>query len=233
MFRIIFVLDILNGQVVHAVKGEREKYKFIHTFSKVCTSSNPLDIVHDLAPREVYMADLNRLNRSGNNDKIIEQVGWTTQSMVDMGASTMDDVHVGQKLARSIILGTETASKSLLERATSFYPRSISMSIDILRGKVLTNDPFFKVPPIELIQILDSYDINDLIILELGKVGTSCGINRDFLEQVVAHSNHNILLGGGVRGMHDISLLKDIGLQGSLVATSIHNCAIPLDMIQH
>jgi phosphoribosylformimino-5-aminoimidazole carboxamide ribotide isomerase len=68
MFRIIFVLDILNGKVVHAVKGEREKYGPIHNFSKVCESSDPLHIVDELSPRELYIADLNRLEGSGNND---------------------------------------------------------------------------------------------------------------------------------------------------------------------
>ncbi|TFH42564.1 MAG: phosphoribosylformimino-5-aminoimidazole carboxamide ribotide isomerase, partial [ANME-2 cluster archaeon] len=50
--------------------------------------------------------------------------------------------------------------------------------------------------------------------------------------EVVDHSNHNIILGGGIRNLKDISLLKDIGLEGALVATSVHNGSIPVDMIQ-
>lgn len=232
MLRIIFVLDILDGRVVHAVKGEREKYSSIHNFSKVCESSDPLDIVEELAPREVYLADLNRLGASGNNDEVIRDVGWKATSMLDLGASTMDEVHLGNELASSIILGTETATLELVENATSFYPRSINMSIDIKNGQVLTNEPAFKIPPIDLIQMLNGYDINDLIILELSKVGTSSGINTEFLGQVVDNSDHNILLGGGIRDMEDISLLKDIGLVGVLVATSVHNGTLPLDLIQ-
>lgn len=232
MFRVILVLDIFDGQVVHAMKGEREKYRPIHEFSSVCRSSNPVEIVNDLAPQEVYIADLNRLGGRGNNDEIIKRVSWKTRTMLDLGAATMGDMHLGQELAHSIILGTETATESLLENACSFYPRSINMSVDILHGKVLTNEPAFMLPPVELIQMLNSYDINDLIILELSKVGTSSGISSKFLKQVVDHSNHNVLLGGGIRDMNDISLLKDIGLEGVLVATSVHNRSIPMDMIQ-
>lgn len=232
MFRIIFVLDILNGKVVHAVKGEREKYGPIHNFSKVCESSDPLQVVYDLSPKEIYIADLNRLEDSGNNDEVVRQLGWKTSLMLDLGASTMDDVHLGQELAGSIILGTETATLELVESASSFYPRSINMSIDIKDGNILTNEPAFNIPPIDLIQMLNGYDINDLIILELSKVGTSSGINTEFLEQVVDHSDHNILLGGGIRNTDDISHVKDIGLAGVLVATSVHNGALPLDMIR-
>jgi len=53
MFRIIFVLDILNGTTVHAVRGERSKYKPV-TGSRVCDSSSPLDIISALAhPRSI------------------------------------------------------------------------------------------------------------------------------------------------------------------------------------
>ena len=152
--------------------------------------------------------------------------------MLDLGATSMDDVHLGHEMADSIVIGTETATHDLLESATGFYPRSINMSIDIKGGQILTPEPTFKLPPIELIQMLNSYDINDLIILELSKVGTSSGINTEFLQQMVDHSDHNILLGGGVKDKDDISLLKDVGLEGVLVATAVHNGALPLDMIQ-
>ena len=231
MFRVVFVLDIFNGKVVHAVKGEREKYRSIHEFSCVCSNSEPLYIVNELTPREVYIADLNRLRGTGNNDEIIKKMGWKAKSMLDLGALTMDDVHLGQELAQSVVLGTETATENLLEEACSFYPRTINFSIDILGGKILTNEAEFQIPPIKLVKMLNSYDINDLIILELSNVGTSSGINTNFLKEVVDHSNHNIILGGGIRNMKDISLLKDIGLEGVLVATSVHNGSIPLDMI--
>jgi len=232
MFRVIFVLDIFNGKVVHAVKAERKKYSPIHEFSNVCSSSEPLAIVNDFAPREVYMADLNRLRGVGNNDEVIKKIGWKTKSMLDMGASTMDDIHLGKELVQSIVLGTETATEKLLEGACNFYPRSINMSVDILGGKILTNESAFQIPPIDLVQMLNSYDINDLIILEMSKMGTSSGINTEFLKKVVDHSDHNILLGGGIRGYDDISLLKDISFDGVLLATSVHQSAVHLDIIQ-
>jgi len=59
--RCIFVLDILNGAVVHAVRGERNLYEPIAGYSKIVSSSEPLDILHELRPQEVYIADLNQL----------------------------------------------------------------------------------------------------------------------------------------------------------------------------
>jgi phosphoribosylformimino-5-aminoimidazole carboxamide ribotide isomerase len=86
--------------------------------------------------------------------------------------------------------------------------------------------------PHELVKLLNSYSIRDIIILELGKVGTSTGIDTDFLRGVVKLSTHSVLLGGGIRGMADINALKEIGVSGALVATAVHNGSIPMELIR-
>ncbi len=70
--RCIFVLDIFNGAVVHAVRGEREHYQPIDGYSHVVTTSDPLRVLEEIRPREVYVADLNRLTGRGDNLQIIE-----------------------------------------------------------------------------------------------------------------------------------------------------------------
>jgi uncharacterized protein related to proFAR isomerase len=66
-FRVIFVMDLLNGEVVHARRGERDRYQPIHLFSSIVRSSDPLEILELLRPAEVYVADLNRLTKTGDN----------------------------------------------------------------------------------------------------------------------------------------------------------------------
>ena len=41
-FRVIPVIDILNGAVVHAVRGKRSEYKPIE--SVICKSAEPLEV---------------------------------------------------------------------------------------------------------------------------------------------------------------------------------------------
>jgi phosphoribosylformimino-5-aminoimidazole carboxamide ribotide isomerase len=86
--------------------------------------------------------------------------------------------------------------------------------------------------PHELVKLLNGYNIRDIIILELGKVGTSAGIDTDFLHSIVELSTHSVLLGGGIRDMADINALKEIGVNGALVATAVHNGRIPVELIR-
>ena len=51
-FRIIPVLDILNSIAVHAVKGERDKYRPLQ--SKILNTSDPLEIVKVLKHKFWY-----------------------------------------------------------------------------------------------------------------------------------------------------------------------------------
>ncbi len=113
MFRIIFVLDILKGNAVHAISGERAKYQPIQ--SKVCSSSNPLEIVSELKPAEIYIADLDRLQHFGNNFELIKKISAKAKTMVDIGAENMDDVRKCAEIAKTVILGTETASLDLIK----------------------------------------------------------------------------------------------------------------------
>ena len=62
-FNVIPVLDILNSEAVHAVKGERNKYKPLK--SKLFNSSDPLEILKILSYNfqftEIYIADLDAI----------------------------------------------------------------------------------------------------------------------------------------------------------------------------
>lgn len=231
MFRIVFVLDILNGNAVHAVRGERAKYKPV-SGSRVCDSSAPMDIISAICPREVYIADLDRLQHIGDNSGLIEKISSMTRTMADTGAEFVTDVENCLGIADTVILGTETASLELVESASERFPGRINVSIDIKNGRVLAKDRKMEMEPEKLVTLLNGYDIDDIIILELDKVGTGAGIDAGFLGNIAGISEHNILAGGGIRDMDDINALKEAGVSGALVATAVHNGMIPVGFIK-
>jgi phosphoribosylformimino-5-aminoimidazole carboxamide ribotide isomerase len=231
MFRIVFVMDVLNGSAVHAVRGERAKYKPIKN-SAICDSSAPMDIISLLMPREVYIADLDRLQHLGDNFELIKRISAKTKTMVDIGAEGLGDVEKCIEMADTVILGTETASLELIKEAAGRFPDRIDVSIDIKNDRVLTKDRKMELAPGKLVKMLDEYDIRDIIILELNKVGTGAGVDADFLRNMVELSSHNILAGGGVRDMDDINAMEKIGVNGALVATAVHNGRIPVEILR-
>ncbi len=235
MFRIIFVLDIYNRIVVHAQGGNRQNYLPIHKSSMLCNSSEPLAVINAVNPKEVYIADLNILQGIGEHDTNfadIRAVSQKVKTMLDPGISSPSDIEEALSIAGSVILGTETASLDTISHAASEFPGRVNVSIDIKNNRILTRDPDMPDDPIEVIGMLNDMNIQDIIILDMDKVGTSSGIDSQFLSMIAASSNHDVLLGGGIKDINDIETLNDIGLKGVLVATALHNGKIPLTMIQ-
>jgi phosphoribosylformimino-5-aminoimidazole carboxamide ribotide isomerase len=228
--RCIYVLDILNGAVVHAVRGERRQYEPITSYSKVVSSSEPLDILHELHPREVYVADLDQITGRGENFEIIEKISAMAKTMADTGASKASDL---DRLPASVcpILGTETASFQLMEEVA--LQREMVASLDMKDRKVLSREALLaNQTPLEFLQRLNHLPLTGVILLELDRVGTSSGLDRAFLEKAIAVSEHPLILGGGVKDEEDLRVLEEMGFSGALVATAVHNGSIPVKWIQ-
>lgn len=229
MFRIVFVTDLLDGRVVHAIKGEREKYRPVEN-SKVSNSAEPIEMISKIKPKEVYIADLDRLQNTGNNFEVIKKISALTKTMVNIGVKENDDIEKCLSIADTVILSSEASSFNIMKYASGNYPGKTNITIDIKNGSILTKDEDLKKEPKELVKLLNDLKIKDIVIIDLSKVGTSAGINKDLLREIKEISNHNILFGGGIRDMNDIDALKEIGISGALVATAVHNGKIPIDI---
>ncbi|MEZ5334046.1 MAG: HisA/HisF-related TIM barrel protein [Methanolobus sp.] len=235
MFRIIFVLDIFNRTVVHAQGGTRSEYKPIHFSSHICNSSDAVKIVETVKPAEVYIADLNLLEEIGKREKnfdIIQAVAEKATVMLDPGVTSVSETEDVMEIVQSVVLGTETASLDTIEQASELYPGRVIVSIDKKNGKILTNAPAMPEDPFKIVELLNNYELKDIILLDLDRVGTSSGVDSQFLSTIVSISKHNVLLGGGVRNSDDIDELERIGIKGALVATALHNGSIPLRKVQ-
>ncbi len=227
----IFVLDLFNGAVVHAVRGERSRYEPIDRSSHVVSSSDPVLVIEEIRPKEIYIADLNILTGSGDNLATIRKISRMAKTMADIGASQIFDLdHLASDV--SPVLGTETASLRLIEEAS--LQRDVVVSIDTKAGRVLArDDPELAIQkPLEILARLNSIPLEAIILLDLDRVGTSLGLDIEFLENAVSISDHALILGGGVKDASDLRALEDLGFHGALVATAVHNGKIPLEMMR-
>lgn len=225
--RCIFVLDIFNGAVVHAVRGERSRYEPIERFSSVVSSSDPISVIQEIRPREVYVADLNLLTGSGDNLEAISEISHLAKTMADIGPFKRSDL---DRLPPGVVpvLGTETASLRLMEEASG--RGGTVVSIDMRKKKVIASDPCLAMlSPQKILSLLNEIPLDAVILLDLARVGTSSGLDEEFLAEAASLSNHPLIQGGGVRGVEDLEKLEALGFAGALVATAVHAGRIPLE----
>ena len=246
MFRTILVLDIFDGVVVHAVGGRREEYRPIAEYSSVCETSDAVAIVRALKAREVYAADLNRIRGRGtaaDNDSVVRDVSMHCKTILSCGVRSAKDFARGLLIADTVTIGTENAGFDVIEEVcgcghececgtvgTDSGRVGVDVNIDLMDGRILTNVGM-SLTPLEAVARLNDYPLNELIIIDLTRVGTESGIDFDLLAEVVSRSDHPVIFGGGVRDMNDLDLLRDLGVAGALVATGVHNLEIPVEML--
>ncbi len=238
--KVIPVLDILNGIAVHAVRGKRKEYSPL--ISVISDSPNPQDVAKAFARlgfTELYIADLNAIMGNGESLAVIEQIGEVTglKLLVDAGvANTSMARTILLHGASKVIVGTETLTDvGFVQQAVQTLGSDrVVVSLDVKNGRLLNRFNFEKnLDPVYVLQEFRGAGLTQVILLDLGRVGSGEGIDWDLLQKVQTDARMAVYVGGGVRGMKDLLRLKEKGVVGVLVATSLHSGNITVDDIRH
>jgi phosphoribosylformimino-5-aminoimidazole carboxamide ribotide isomerase len=226
--QIIPVIDLLNGTVVHAKKGERHNYRPI--VSALTPSSQPLDIVAALLAlypfEQLYIADLNAIQKLSNtqdctqtnNFSVITSIAQHYPNLtlwLDAGISNTNELDLWSQLPAKLILGSENFSS--IEQYLDVYHASSSktiLSLDFM--------PTGYQGPKALLEST-RYWPEEIIVMSLAHVGANQGANQALLSDLKAMAgDFNLYAAGGVRDIADLNTLKALGVNGALMATALH-----------
>jgi phosphoribosylformimino-5-aminoimidazole carboxamide ribotide isomerase len=238
--KIIPVVDVLGGVVVHAVRGRRKEYQPLK--SVLCASTDPVDVAATLKAlgfSELYVADLDAITGGHPNFSLFKRIADKTglELMVDAGITNLKKA---EKLLKShvskVIIGTETLPNAsfVAEAVASFGNEKVIISLDLMGNRVISGFELgTPAEPIALLRKFQDMRVSQIIVLDLTKVGSREGVNVAFLRKVLRNIKAKVLVGGGVRDVKDLVELKDLGVFGVLVATALHSGKIsPEDLKQ-
>jgi phosphoribosylformimino-5-aminoimidazole carboxamide ribotide isomerase len=239
VLKIVPVMDILGGVVVHAVRGRRSEYQPLK--SVLCASADPLDVAlafKALGFGEIYIADLDAIIDGRPNFSVLKQIADTTglRLMVDAGIA---DLERAEKVLRShvskVIIGTETLQNiSFIEKAVKSLGRErIVVSLDLKGENVISGFELDKFSnPLDLLREFQGMGVDQVIVLDLARVGSSEGVNMPLLKEVLKNRKVKVFVGGGVRDIKDLVELQNIGVFGVLIATALHSERISLEELR-
>jgi phosphoribosylformimino-5-aminoimidazole carboxamide ribotide isomerase len=228
--KIIPVIDVLEGRVVHAVRGRRKEYQPLKSI--LCASTDPVDVAAALKAlgfSELYVADLDAITRGQANFSIFKNIAEKTglELMVDAG---IDDLKKAKRVLQShvskVIIGTETLpSNSLVAEAIGLFgSEKVMVSLDLMGDRVLSRlETGALTKPLALLREFQEAGVSQIIVLDLARVGSGEGVNVPFLREVLRNINADVYVGGGVRDVKDLVELKGVGVFGVLVATALHS----------
>jgi phosphoribosylformimino-5-aminoimidazole carboxamide ribotide isomerase len=214
--KIIPVIDLKDGVVVHAQQGMREQYQPIST--NLCQSSDIYQVIEAFLGvydfDTIYIADLNAITLQGDHACLITDVLTSFPNIVfwiDKGYQRFNKFP-GNHLP---VLGSE-CDKTVLELKA--FDNHFILSLDYSVSEALGAKSLFSDPELWP---------ETIIIMTLNRVGSNQGPDLDKLNEFYRQYPHkNFIAAGGIRNTADLLALKQVGVQQALIASALHSGAI-------
>lgn len=234
--RIVPVLDLKGGVVVHARRGQRDAYAPLS--SPLVDGSEPVAVARALCAvcrtSTLYVADLDALAGGPADVAALSALATVADPWVDAGATTPGRA---AELARAgvarNVVGTESLTADTPDEdenaAAGATPRRV-LSIDLRDGRLIS--PRRELAGREAaaaVPLAIALGVRELLVIDLLRVGSGSGPPLHAVEQLAeALPGVAIYAGGGVRHDEDLRALESAGASGALVATALHEGRITL-----
>jgi len=228
---LIPVVDLLQGQVVRAVRGDRKAYRPI--VSALCASSDPVTVARILcdhcAARRLYVADLDALQGGAVQVAVLadllralpEVELWLDAGLADADAGRALRGQLAPYASRIVLVyGSESLrSREALERCFARDEEGAALSLDRRDGQRL--DPAGCWEAVELWPAR-------LIVMTLERVGSGAGPDLETLQDVRRLAPAAMVIGaGGIRSEDDLARASAAGADAWLVASALHDLQLP------
>jgi phosphoribosylformimino-5-aminoimidazole carboxamide ribotide isomerase len=234
--RIIPVIDLKGGHVVHAVGGRRDEYRPIR--SSLVASSRPEDVARAFRDRlgldDLYVADLDGIaGREPAWDTYRTLAGMDLNLMVDAGVRDVATARAVRAAGvTAVVVGLETIGGPwrLREIVGQSCAHAVWLSLDLKNGQPLGRvERWPEATPDGIVAEAIRIGVTQIIVLDLARVGERAGTGTEELcrRLIARHREIQLVAGGGIRDATDLNRLQAHGLAGALVATAIHEGRLP------
>jgi phosphoribosylformimino-5-aminoimidazole carboxamide ribotide isomerase len=226
--RILPVVDLRQGQIVHAVGGQRAQYPPL-TSCWSTDAHDPFRLLQALHARlgsqHFYVADLDALEgRPYQFDAILSLIQSGFGLWLDASIRSGNQAHQWLSFgAERLIVASETLPSLaiLTEIAQQVDHQRIIVSLDFFQGTFRIP---FAISAHDLIAQGLSLGLCNYIVLDTAQVGMNEGPHglKFCLELKPRYPSLFLITGGGVRDRNDLDRLAEAGIDVVLVATALH-----------
>lgn len=225
--QLIPVIDLMAGQVVRGVRGERSAYRPIR--SSLCESSAPLALAPRLLERAasdtLYIADLDALTGGALQfdvvaallDRLPAVQVWLDGGFRDAAAIDALRLRLGARADRvtPIVASESLPDADTARRCLDAHREHCILSLDRRHGSLLDVAGCHAHP---------EWWPQRVIVMTLDRVGADTGPDLDTLRRVRALRPDVQLIGaGGIRDAADLDRAGEAGAQAWLVASALHD----------
>lgn len=223
---LIPVIDLMRGQVVRAVRGNRSAYQPI--VSRLCAGSDPVEMARVLCAHcrsnRLYAADLDALTGGSAQTDVLRDIlhalpeleFWVDAGVADGSAAATLRERVGPAADRivTVFASESMATPAVLQQSVAGR-RDAVLSLDRRDGRRLDPAGCWDTP---------QQWPQRVIVMTLERVGADAGPDLATLHELQARSPATQLVGaGGIRDAADLERASAAGAHAWLVASALHD----------
>jgi phosphoribosylformimino-5-aminoimidazole carboxamide ribotide isomerase len=239
--QIIPVLDLAGGIAVHAQAGDRSRYAPLESGLTPGRVGDPMALLRafhaTFGIHECYVADLDAIQGGAVQRALLRELaefhtGFDGALLVDAGTHRPDGaVELLSCGASQVVVGLETlhAFADLAAIVEAVGPSQVVFSLDLRLGSPILHPAMQDAQragpgALHLAEQAAAAGAGTLLALDLGRVGTGCGVDLGLLGSLRGRlPDIRLLAGGGVLTRRDLERMRDAGCDAALVASAIHN----------
>ena len=245
--RIIPVLDVLSGEVVRGIAGQRDSYQPVKSILTPNSDAYSICEAFDkqFGITEYYVADLDGIERDAPNiDVLLSLQSLHYRIWLDAGFSSVEKLNSLQSslsldFLDRIIVGLECCPDiSSLEALLKVVgPERLVFSLDLKNGLPLlpadVSAGWMQATSIQIAQQVVELGVSTAIVLDLAAVGVGQGTpTLDLCRRLKQkYPELELITGGGVNSVADLARLES-SCDGVLVASALHDGRLTKEDLQ-
>lgn len=225
-------IDIQNGKCVMLKQGRAD--------NKTVYGNDPVEIGlkwERKGAEYVHIVDLDGaiFGEDRGNLNIIKDMRQHLKIPMQVGGGIRDSKKISYLLDEigvdRVIVGTLAVKNStLLSRIAKRYPGQIAVSIDAQDGFVAIKGwtESSSVDAIDLCHRLSDMGIDTIIYTDIARDGMLKGPNIEFSKRIIARTNLEVIVSGGITTLDDIQALMGISATGAIIGKGLYDGRIDL-----
>ena len=239
---VIGVVDLRDGQAVHARGGVRQRYAPVRLSSRDDACGDPIALarfyVDELGIRELYVADLDAIERRPQQHALVDRLlSLGVPIWLDAGiAGARQAVDIAARGVSHVVVGLETLpSPIMLGECVAAVPTgAVAFSLDLRDGRPLTQSGGWYDGPEAIAAQAAGAGVTAVIVLDLARVGAGSGMEVEMLSRIGRGiPGVSLLAGGGVASSDDLRAAADAGCDGVLAASALLDGRLTTADIRH
>jgi len=222
--KLIPVVDLLNGEVVHARKGQRSHYLPLQ--SSLCQGSQPETVVGALLGlypfRTLYIADLDAIQRRGSHADAIARIRRRFPRLELWVDSGIGDEATLQRWIDAGLGTPVLGSESLVDAKFMIEARQRCRDVPPVLSMDFRGDSF--QGPAELLSDPQTCWPHRVLAMNLARVGSDIGPDLGLIARLTGLApDRAVYAAGGLRSATDLEQVSRAGGAGALLASALHD----------